>query len=227
MKLKMDSFSVPVATLFLGLLFCAVYSFKLGEAYFYDYPSYYIYLNIPDVINVALKVVLIYSILLAMYIALLTWDGAGFSFLIATCLLAIIKLFLMAKLYKSGQTHTLVYVNVGMTYLLCAALGLFLNKSFVRNESVISVNYRFAFLTFIVFLSLNFFIGLNYHSFFPKSTWQTEDGKILVGTYKDSLLFRQCFNGKSFFYLEEAKEQKLEMFEIDTRGVLTLRCLSR
>ena len=136
MKIKMDAFSVPGATLLLGLLFCAVYSFKLGEAYFYDYPSYYIYLNIPDVINVALKVVLIYSILLAMYIALLTWDGAGYSFLIATCLLAVVKLFLMAKLYQNGQVHTLVYVNVGMTYLLCAALGLFLNKTFFANNTL-------------------------------------------------------------------------------------------
>lgn len=227
MKIKKEFFSVPIATLFLGLLFCAVYSFKVGEAYFYDYPSYYIYLSVPDVINIALKVVLLYSILLGMYIALLSWDGAGYSFLLATFLLAAYKLFLMSRLYQHDQGSTLAYVNAGTTFLLCAVLGLLLNKTFARNGNDLEVSFKFGFLTFIIYLALNFFIGLNYHNFFPNSTWQTEDGKVLVGTYKDSLLFRQCSNGKSFFYLDEAKNQKLEMFDIDTSGVLTLRCLPR
>lgn len=227
MKLERKSFNVSFATFSLGLLFCAVYSFKIGEAYFYDYPSYYIYLSVPDVINISLKVVLLYSTLISMYVAFLKWEGAGYAFLIATTLLIAQKLFLMSKLYMSGTADVLAYVNVGSTSLLCATMGLLLSKAFIRDGESVSFNFKFVFLSFITYLLLNFFIGLNYHSFFPNSTWQTTDGKVLVGTYKDSLLFRQCYNGKSFFYLEEAKDQKLEMFDIKESGVLAFRCLPK
>ncbi|HHB7758529.1 TPA: hypothetical protein ACN7MJ_002564 [Klebsiella pneumoniae] len=225
MEFRKESFGIPIATLALGLLFCAVYSFKVGESYFYDYPSYYIYLSIPDVINVALKAILLYMVVIAIYLALMSWELAVVSFFWGACFSALIKLYAMFKLYLSGEDHILLYVNKGMTPLLFALLGYLFSKSFSDNKTSISFHPRIGVFAFLVFLSLNFFIGLNYHSFFPNSTWQTEDGKVLVGTYKESLLFRQCAAGRSFFYLEEDKGQKLEMFAINTSGVLGLRCM--
>ncbi|EMR6451199.1 hypothetical protein WJU70_003516 [Enterobacter cloacae] len=227
MEIKKERFDIPLTTIVLGLLFCAVYLFKIGESVFYDYPSYYIYLSLSDVINVALKAVLLYMILWAIYIAFMSWEIAGISFLIGACCSVILKLYAMWRLYKNGEDSLLVYINKGMVPLLFSLLGYFLSKSFVKRSAGVIFIPIFGVFAFIVFLAFNFFIGLNYHSFVPNSTWQTEDHKVLVGTYKDSLLFRACVNGKSYFFLEESKDQKLEMFDIDTSGVLTLRCMPK
>lgn len=225
MEFKKDSLELPVATIVLGLLFCAVYLFKVGESYFYDYPAYYIYLSIPDVINVALKAILFYVVFIAIYVALMSWKLAGLSFLCGACATALMKLYSMFQLYLSGEESVLLYLNKGMMSLLLPLLGFLISISFSNKGSSIKFHPRSCFFAFLVFLGLNFFIGLNYHSVFPNSTWQTEDDKVLVGTYKESLLFRACVGGKPYFYLEEDKGQKLEMFKINTSGVLALRCM--
>lgn len=225
MEFKKDKIELPFATIVLGLLFCAVYLFKVGESYFYDYPVYYIYLSIPDVINIALKAIFFYMVVIAVYISVMSWELARVCFLASVCLTAALKIYAMLSLYLSGGASVLAYINRGTIMVLFSLLGFLISIAISNEESSIKIDPRNSFFAFLVFLVLNFFIGLNYHSFFPNSTWQTEDDKVLVGTYKDNLLFRKCVDGKPYFYLEEEKGQKLEMFKINTSGVLALRCM--
>lgn len=227
MIIKKESMAISVTTILTSLLFCAIYSFKLGESIFYDYPSYYIYLNFQDVINYSLKALWFYGFFImgAVVIRIQWYPRIALMILfLAAIINKIVKMFM---LYHSGNGSALGYMNVGTILILVVLLAHFLNKSFVFSQGRVKIYSGYSVVGIVCFLLLNIFIGLNYHSVFPNSTWQTVDGKVLVGTYKDSLILRECKAGKSFFYLQEPKDQKFTMIESDTSGVLGLRCLQQ
>ncbi len=71
MKIKNE---ISAATILSIMMFISVYAFKSGEAMFFGYPSYYIYLDTNEVINTLLKlsVVIITLITLTLFIRIPT-----------------------------------------------------------------------------------------------------------------------------------------------------------
>lgn len=225
MIIKKKNITFPAASIFTCLLFCAIYSFKFGEAIFYDYPSYYIYLNLQDVTNYSLKALWFYGFFIigAFLIRVQLYPRVAFVFLLVSAIFnKVIKMFL---LYHHGNGTTLGYINAGSMFIFVVLLAHYSSKTLTINQESIQLNSGYAGISISCFLLLNIFIGLNYHSIFPKSTWQTTDGKVLVGTYKDNFILRECKGGKSYFYLQEPKDQKFQMLDVNTSGVIGLRCI--
>lgn len=225
MIIEKKNINFPVATIFTCLLFCAIYSFKLGEALFYDYPSYYIYLIFQDVINYSLKALWFYGFFIIGASVIRVQSYPKIAFIIMLAVSVINKIVKMFILYIEGDGSLLAYINVGSMFIVMVILAYYSNKTLLFNKENIEVDVVRLGIGTLCFILLNILIGLNYHSVFPKSTWQKIDGKVLVGTYKDNFILRECKGGRSYFYLEEPKNQKFEMLDVNTSGVIGLRCM--
>jgi hypothetical protein len=218
MKIKNE---ISAATILSIMMFISVYAFKSGEAMFFGYPSYYIYLDTNEVINTLLKLsfVIITLITLSLFIRIST---RFFILFIAVSLTA--KLIRIAVLSHHQPLNSMAVINVGTSYILFICL-LYLIPNAIKQETVhYSLNAKPCMLAVLAFLGFSYFFGLNYHSFFPGGIWQTDDEKVVVGRYQDKFILRQCNNGKAVFYIDEISQNKFEQFKIDTRNVLLLRC---
>lgn len=218
MKIKNE---ISATTIFSIMMFISVYAFKNGEAMFFGYPSYYIFLDWNEVINTLLKLSLIIIILitLSLFIRIST---RYFMFLILALLA--MKLVRIVILSHQQPLYSMTVINLGSTLMLFICM-LYLLPRVIKNESdTYSLNFKECMLTILAFLSFSFFFGLNYHSFFPGGIWQTEDEKVIVGRYQDKFLLRQCYNGKAIFSIDDVNKEQFEKFKIDTKTVLLLRC---
>lgn len=218
MKIKNE---ISAATILSIMMFISVYAFKSGEAMFFGYPSYYIYLDTNEVINTLLKlsVVIITLITLTLFIRIPT------KFFILFVAVALITKFIrIAVLSHHQPLNVMAVINLGTSHILFICLLFLIPKSIKQETVYYSLNAKPCMLAVLAFLSFSYFFGLNYHSFFPGGIWQTDDEKVVVGRYQDKFILRQCNNGKALFYIDEISKSKFEKFKIDTRSVLLLRC---
>lgn len=219
MRIKKDLPTVTVCTV---MLFVFVYAFKMGEAYFFGYPQYYIYLDTSEVINASLKLLtLCFLVLIFAISASLTYKILAYVIL---CIAIINKVIRLTTHFNNGDLTTNGAINLGTSYILVALLLILIPKAYIIATNSITLKALPSLCVTVLFLILSFFFGWNYHSFFPGNIWQTEDQKIVVGRYQDNFILRQCYEGKPFFYLQPVANSKFEMFAINTDGVLNLRC---
>ncbi|GCP17025.1 MULTISPECIES: hypothetical protein [Enterobacteriaceae] len=218
MKIKNE---ISAATILSIMMFISVYAFKSGEAMFFGYPSYYIYLDTNEVINTLLKLsfVIITLVTLSLFIRIPT------KFFILFIAVALITKFIrIAVLSHQQSLNGMAVINVGTSFIIFICL-LYLIPNVIKQETgYYTLNAKPFVFALIAFLSFSYFFGLNYHSFFPGGIWQTDDERVVVGRYQDKFILRQCNNGKALFYISEISNNKFEKFKIDTRNVLLLRC---
>jgi len=218
MKIKNE---LPIATFLTATLFIFVYVFKAGEAYFFGYPQYYIYLDTSEVINTALKLLVFFLFIVSLaYVTQLNKK----TFIVLLTILCLYKIVKMIILYKEGGLTIQNGINTSTTYTLTLLLIYFAPRSFSYESNTIKIRIEKFIESLAIALILCFFIGWNYHSFMPESIWQTEDNKVVVGRYQDKFILRQCMSGKPYFYLEDVGSNVYEMFYINTSGTLLLRC---
>lgn len=218
MRVKKD---IPLITLLTLFLFIFVYAFKLGEAYFFGYPSYYIYLDTSEVINASLKLLIIYINIFCA--ALLVQDDKKliYALLAFTIIAKIIRIILH---FREGDLTTSAAINLGSIWILIPLLMLCIPNACRNTFNSIDIKPGRSLLVVGITMVLSFFIGWNYHSFFPGNVWQTIDQKVVVGRYQNNFILRQCTQGNAYFFLQPIANSKFQMFAIDTSGVLMLRC---
>ncbi|WP_142502820.1 hypothetical protein [Klebsiella sp. 2680] len=218
MKIKNE---ISAATILSIMMFISVYAFKSGEAMFFGYPSYYIYLDTNEVINTLLKLsfVIIIIITLSLFIRIPTK-----LFILFIAIALITKLIKIAALSHQQPLNSMAVINVGTSFVILICLLYLIPNAIKQETGYYTLNAKPCMFAVLAFLSFSYFFGLNYHSFFPGGIWQTDDEKVVVGRYQDKFILRQCNNGKAFFYISEISNNKFEKFKIDTRNVLLLRC---
>lgn len=218
MKIKHE---ISATTILSIMMFISVYAFKIGEAMFFGYPSYYIYLDTNEVINTLLK--LSFIILLIITLSLFIRISTKF-FILFIAIAVTTKLIRIAILSHHQPLNSMAIINIGTSYIIFICL-LYLIPSTIKKETEsYSLNTKPCLLAVLAFLGFSYCFGLNYHNFFPGNIWQTDDEKVVVGRYQDKFILRQCNNGKALFYIDEVNKNKFEKFKIDTRNVLLLRC---
>lgn len=212
---------ISVATILSVMMFISVYAFKNGEAMFFGYPSYYIYLDGNEVVNTLLKLsfIIITLIGLSLFIRISTKYFILFIFI-----LLISKFIRIAILSHHQPLQSMAVINLGTSYILFLCLLYLIPRAIEHESDHYSLNAKPCLLAILAFLGFSFFFGLNYHSFFPGGIWQTDDNKVVVGRYQDKFILRQCYNDKAYFYIDDVNKEKFEKFKIDTRTVLLLRC---
>ncbi|MEL0580542.1 hypothetical protein AACK17_18630 [Pectobacterium punjabense] len=218
MKIKNE---ISSATFLSIMMFISVYAFKSGEAMFFGYPSYYIYLDTNEVVNTLLKL----SFVIMTLTALSLFIRIPTNFFIFLIFIAITsKLIRIGILSHRQPLDLMTAINIGNSYILFISLLYLIPRAVKKESENYSLNAKPCMLAVLTFIGFSYFLGLNYHSFFPGGIWQTDDEKVVVGRYQDKFILRQCNNGKALFYINEINNNKFESFKINTRNVLLLRC---
>lgn len=217
---------IPFITLLASILFIACYSFKAGEAFFFGYPAYYIYLDLSSVLNLSVKLLFVLVLSFGSMVWLFDDDGKlkvkSVKYLIL--IIVVVEVFFTALKINRREQDFVSYISGGMGLLCCYLMVYFSVNSFKKTEEGLLINV-WGVLPTLVFLPAFFFItGINYQNQFGSMLWVTKDNQFVIGEYKDSLILKKCVDGESVFYLKDYKDNEFKSSLVDVTSNANFRC---
>ncbi|TKK36393.1 hypothetical protein [Pantoea agglomerans] len=218
----------PLVTAISGLLFMCAYFFKVGESVYFGYPSYYIYLDLTEVINLSLKMFAFMCGTIGVLHLIFdsSWKlnkhalwGIGISTVVAE----------LTNIYLRIQEQDWDYVSyLDISFLMVAGLGMFyfFVRSFIGGDGRVHVIPSGLALSVFFMALFSFLSGVNYHRQIGSTLWKTADNKYVIGEYKDAFLMKQCVNGKGIFSIKEYKDSDFTEVNVAKDARRMLRCKS-
>ncbi|WP_455853919.1 hypothetical protein [Pantoea endophytica] len=216
----------PVVTLITAVLFIACYSFKAGEAVFFGYPSYYIYLDLNSVLNLSLKLLVVLVFSFGSFAWLFDDEGKlkvnSIKYVI-WMLFFIEALSVGFKLYKHVHDFVLYMdgtLNLIMLYMMVSTFLTSINKC----DEGLMINLWGVVVGFM-FMSAAFFLsGINYHNQLGSTLWVTEDNQYVIGEYKDGFILKKCVDGVGVFSVKDYKDNLFNETTVDLTSNIKFRC---
>ena len=208
------------------MLFVNAYCFKVGEAVYFGYPSYYMSLDLTGVINIALKLFVFFGVIVGGVAWFFGTDGRFESYKIKYGLWIIIALTLIQFVFyfKSGELDPVTYLNGGVFVAATWLTVYFSTGIFIKRNGTLVICYWSLIGTAILMMLSSFLAGINYHNQFASSLWLTEDHKMVVGEYNGLFVLKECVDGRGVFYLQEMKDSKFIEVQNYIDGKIIPRC---
>lgn len=216
----------PIITLLTAVLFINAYCFKVGEAIYFGYPTYYINLDLTSVINISLKLLIYFFTIIGSVVHFFGNDGKLKAENIKYLLWVIIALTVLSYIYniRSGKTDPVIYLNGGV-FGIASWFTVYISSGMLtKKEGALEVNFWALTGTAIVMAISSFLAGVNYHNQFASSLWETEDKKLVVGEFSGLFILKECKDGKGIFYLKEIKDSKFVEVINNVEQVSNPRC---
>lgn len=216
----------PLVTALSGLLFMSAYFFKVGESVYFGYPSYYIYLDLTEVINLSLKMMAFMCGTIGVLHIIFdsSWKlnkHALWVIIISTILAEVTNVYFRIK---SRDWDYVSYLDV--SFLVLAGLGMFYFsvRCFVKGKDGIHVIPSGVVLAVFFMALFSFLSGVNYHRQIGSTLWRTNDNKYVIGDYKDAFLMKQCVAGKGVFTIQDYKNSDFTEVDVGKDARKLLRC---
>lgn len=220
---------LPLVTVLSGVLFIDAYFFKLGEAVYFGYPSYYMSLDLTSVINIALKLLVFFGAVMGGVVCFFGDDGRLQSNRIKLWLWFAVAVTIIQYFFyiKAGVLDPVKYLSGGL-FVTITWLAVYFSTGIVtkKNESF-AISYWPLMITAILMMFSSFLAGINYHNQVASSLWLTEDNKIVVGEYNGLFVLKECVDGRGVFYLKEMKDSKFIEVQNYIDGKINPRCYKK
>lgn len=217
---------LPAITIATAFLFLASFCFKVGEAVFFGYPTYYISLDFPSVINVSLKLlayfVFVYGALIWLFDDVWKLKRKTFKYV----MIAMLFFEAISWFYKlKHKTFDFVSYLDGGLVAITSFIMVFIGVEIFRKESDgIKINGTALIGTVILMSFSSFLAGINYHNQIGSTLWKSKEGKYVIGEYKGSLILKECKNGEGVFTLKEPKDIEFTEASVDVTTNVKFRC---